>query len=103
MHTSIVFDTADLSLSRSQSLLKLLEFAMGKAQSKECESEELREAKRLMEEEGIVGVQASIRKKLQSWEDVEIKFCVTGNSGVGKSSFINAFRGYGSLLMFVLD
>lgn len=76
---------------------------MGKAQSKECESEELRKAKRLMEEKGIVGVQTSIREKLESWKDVKINFCVTGDSGAGKSSFINAFRGYGSLSMFVLD
>jgi predicted GTPase len=31
--------------------------------------------------------------KLGRWKDVEINIGVTGNSGVGMSSFINAIRG----------
>ena len=79
MHICVV----NLSLPRSQIVLKLLEFAMGKAQSKdeEYKSEEFQEAK--------------LREALIGWKDIKIKIGVTGNSGVGKSSFINAIRGYG--------
>ncbi|CAB4027194.1 interferon-inducible GTPase 5-like [Paramuricea clavata] len=31
--------------------------------------------------------------RLIQWKDVEVKFGVTGDSGAGKSSFINAIRG----------
>ena len=36
----------------------------------------------------------------ECWRDVRIKIAVTGDSGVGKSSFINAFKGYGNLAIF---
>jgi putative protein kinase ArgK-like GTPase of G3E family len=69
---------------------------MAKAQSKAegCESAEHEKRRRLVEEKGVAGAQAVMREKLESWKDVEIKIGVTGNAGVGKSSFINTFRGY---------
>ena len=82
---------------------------MGKAQSKDQEykSEEFQEAKRQIEEKGVAGAQAMMKATLIGWKDIKIRIGVTGNSGVGKSSFINAIRGYGtmdlSLLIFVLD
>ena len=70
---------------------------MGTAQSKhdECDDEELQDAKRLLEEKGVVGADDVIREKLEGWRNVNVKIGVTGSSGCGKSSFINAFRGYG--------
>ena len=83
------------SLSQRQSASKLLEFAMGKAQSKpeDSKSKELEEAKQIMLEKGFEGAQIVMREKLEEWSNVKIKFGVTGMSGVGKSSFINSVRG----------
>ena len=46
-----------------------------------------------IEEHGVSGMEEFFKRKLDRWKDVEINIGVTGNSGVGKSSFINAIRG----------
>ncbi|XP_028405053.1 T-cell-specific guanine nucleotide triphosphate-binding protein 1-like isoform X2 [Dendronephthya gigantea] len=46
-----------------------------------------------IEEHGVSGIEEFFKKKLEKWRDVEINIGVTGDSGVGKSSFINAIRG----------
>ena len=75
--------------------VKAQNFTMGKSQSKskDCESEETQKTKRQIEKDGVEGSLAMMREKLESWNNVKIKIGVTGNSGVGKSSFINAIRG----------
>ena len=42
---------------------------------------------------GIMGVQDMIGERLKRWENVKINLAILGDSGVGKSSFINAIRG----------
>ena len=42
---------------------------------------------------GILGVQRAMNEKLNRWKEVKINLAILGNSGVGKSSFINAIRG----------
>ena len=46
-----------------------------------------------IEEHGVSGIEELFKSKLQQWKDVEINIGVTGDCGVGKSSFINAIRG----------
>jgi putative ribosome biogenesis GTPase RsgA len=46
-----------------------------------------------IEEHGVSGIEEFFKSKLQQWKDVEINIGVTGDSGVGKSSFVNAIRG----------
>jgi predicted GTPase len=46
-----------------------------------------------IEEHGVSGIGEVFKAKLEQWKDVEINIGVTGDSGVGKSSFINAIRG----------
>lgn len=43
--------------------------------------------------EGIEGVADHIQRQLESWRNVSIHIAVIGQSGSGKSSFINAVRG----------
>lgn len=43
--------------------------------------------------EGIEGVNDHIQKQLESWRNVSVHIAVIGQSGSGKSSFINAVRG----------
>jgi putative ribosome biogenesis GTPase RsgA len=46
-----------------------------------------------IEEHGVTGIEEFFKAELERWKDVEINIGVTGDSGVGKSSFINAIRG----------
>ena len=46
-----------------------------------------------IEKYGLIGIEAFFKGKLEEWKDVEITMAVTGDSGVGKSSFINAIIG----------
>jgi predicted GTPase len=47
----------------------------------------------MVDENVFNGLQRRLRAELENWRDVEINICVTGEAGVGKSSFINAIRG----------
>ena len=51
------------------------------------------EIKELFLTRGIAGVQSMINKKLGLWKEVKVELAVLGNSGAGKSSFVNAIRG----------
>jgi putative ribosome biogenesis GTPase RsgA len=51
------------------------------------------EIKQVFMASGIVGVQRMMKEKLGQWKEVKVNFAVLGNSGAGKSSFINAIRG----------
>ncbi len=46
-----------------------------------------------IEEHGLSGIEEFYKAKLERWKDIEINIGVTGDCGVGKSSFINAIRG----------
>lgn len=41
---------------------------------------------------GISGLNAYAKEKLEEWKNTPVKLAVVGNSGVGKSSFINKIR-----------
>ena len=46
-----------------------------------------------IKKKGLVGIEEFLKGQLEKWKDVEINIGVTGDGGVGKSSFINAIRG----------
>ena len=52
-----------------------------------------KEVKQLFVKSGITGVQRKMKSDLNAWKKVRINLAILGNSGVGKSSFINAIRG----------
>lgn len=52
----------------------------------------MEDVKEHIKNHGVSGIAEHYKKRLKKWENVEINFCVTGDAGAGKSSFINTFR-----------
>ena len=46
-----------------------------------------------IKENGVADFKTFLEKKLNECGNTKIQFAVTGNSGAGKSAFINAIRG----------
>ena len=57
-----------------------------------AERKSLAAATQFVAEHGVAGIGEFYRKQLETWKDEELNFLVTGNSGSGKSTFINAIR-----------
>ena len=58
----------------------------------EWEKIEIGELKKEIEESGVSNIEEFFRKRLEKWREVEVNIAITGDSGSGKSSFINAIR-----------
>ena len=54
---------------------------------------DMKEIPKYIKEFGVPWLEKFIKQNLEIWKDIEINIGVTGDSGVGKSSFINAVRG----------
>ena len=54
---------------------------------------EMEELQREINESGVSNIEEFLRKRLERWREVDVNIAVTGISGAGKSSFINAIRG----------
>ena len=50
------------------------------------------DVKRCVDENGISNIEEFFKNKLEGWRDVEVNIAISGSSGAGKSSFINAIR-----------
>ena len=50
------------------------------------------ELKDHIHQNGVADLDKFLKSKLEEWRDVEINIAVTGDTGAGKSSFINAIR-----------
>ena len=53
---------------------------------------DLKELKHEINENGVSNIEEFLRKRLERWREVEVNVAITGDSGAGKSSFINAIR-----------
>jgi putative ribosome biogenesis GTPase RsgA len=51
------------------------------------------DARMHIKQKGVGGIEEFLKEKFQGSKDVKIRFAITGNSGTGKSAFINAIRG----------
>ncbi|KAL9953047.1 hypothetical protein ACROYT_G040398 [Oculina patagonica] len=56
-------------------------------------AEDLEEVKEYIKQNGVSKIKELFKKKLEKWQDVEVNIGITGDTGAGKSSFINAIRG----------
>ena len=45
-----------------------------------------------VDENGVSNIEEFFKNKLEGWRDVEVNIAISGSSGAGKSSFINAIR-----------
>ena len=66
--------------------------SMGDSSGKTMDDLQL-EVGKYFEQHGISGLEKFLKEKLERCKNVEIKIVITGNAGVGKSSFINAILG----------
>ena len=46
-----------------------------------------------VEQNGVKGISEFLKKKLDTWKETEVHIGITGDSGSGKSSFVNTIRG----------
>ncbi|XP_052776364.1 T-cell-specific guanine nucleotide triphosphate-binding protein 2-like [Mya arenaria] len=55
--------------------------------------EETEEYKRILKETGYTAFREKLEDTINGWKTIQINIAVTGESGTGKSAFINSFRG----------
>ncbi|XP_006641593.3 interferon-inducible GTPase 5-like isoform X2 [Lepisosteus oculatus] len=67
----------------------------GMGDFEEITEDEVSEIRRALEDETLAGAAAKIQAYLSALEQVELSVAITGESGSGKSTFVNAFRGLG--------
>ena len=53
---------------------------------------EMEELEKEIEVSGVSNIEEFFRKRLEKWREVEVNIAITGDSGSGKSSFINTIR-----------
>ncbi|XP_030649194.1 interferon-inducible GTPase 5-like [Chanos chanos] len=68
---------------------------MAETANKKIDQAELQKMKRELEGKNLPEAVQKIKNLLEEQDHVELNIAVTGESGSGKSSFINAFRGIG--------
>ena len=52
----------------------------------------MKELEKEIDDSGVSSIEAFFKERLDRWRDVEVNIAITGDSGTGKSSFINSVR-----------
>ncbi|XP_039368800.1 interferon-inducible GTPase 5-like isoform X1 [Mauremys reevesii] len=87
-----------MGVTRSEGLLQLAGADMASQSSEgiiKLSREELEALKAAFEEGNLAGVASRLQEMLESLETVQLDVGITGETGSGKSSFVNALRGLG--------
>lgn len=58
----------------------------------EVKAKDAEEIEEYIEQNGVSNIHRLLKSKLCEWQEVEVSFGLTGDSGTGKSSFINTVR-----------
>ena len=53
---------------------------------------EMEELQNEIDVRGVSNIEEFLRKRLERWRELEVNIAITGDSGSGKSSFINTIR-----------
>ena len=56
------------------------------------EAIQMKELEKEIDDSGVSSIEAFFKERLDRWRDVEVNIAITGDSGTGKSSFINSVR-----------
>jgi len=59
----------------------------------EVKAKDAEEIEEYIEQNGVSNIHILLKSKLCEWQEVEVSIGITGNSGTGKSTFINTVRG----------
>jgi len=68
------------------------DFDLSMSQYEIISKDDLEKCQREFKSGGVVGCRRFLEGKQEEWKNVPLNVAVIGNSGVGKSSFINAIR-----------
>lgn len=52
-----------------------------------------KDIKKIGLDKSLDSIALALKTRIDGWKDVEVHIAITGDSGAGKSSFINAIRG----------
>lgn len=55
-------------------------------------AEDAKEVQEYIEQHGVSNIEELLKRKLDGWQEVEVNIGITGDSGAGKSSYINVIR-----------